>query len=114
MCALSILERFFQIPLHTCIHLRAIVDCFRYDPHPFNWIDPFVSKIDTVWEPMPVLLAVGLVVLLVEGHQVCQAEPIVCRDEVDGMGGPPVAAPLVAVTAAPPVVLRGRVSIDFG
>src|SRR4029453_1548509 len=42
--------------------------------------------------PVPVALAVGLVVLAVVGHQVAQGEPVVDGDEVDGGGGAPARA----------------------
>lgn len=62
----------------------------------------------------PVLLPVCVIVLLVEGHQVSQAESIMGGDEVHGVVGPPVAPPLLAVPTAPPVVLWGGGGVYFG
>ena len=41
--------------------------------------------------PVPVVLAVGLVVLVLEAHQVVQRESVVAGDEVDARERPPIA-----------------------
>ena len=52
---------------------------------------------------MPVLLAVGLVVLFIVRHQVRQRKAVMSGDEVDAGGGRAAALPLAAARVLPPV-----------
>lgn len=57
----------------------------------------------TQQERPPVAFAVALVVLLVEGDQVCKCEAVVGGDEVDAVLWPSPATPLPSSVVPPPV-----------
>lgn len=60
---------------------------------------------DEVSADSPTLLSICIIVLLVEGNEVNQAEAIVSSDKIDRMGWASTASPFRPRTAAPPVAL---------
>ena len=78
---------------------------------PGSWLGPSVPQFHDRLSSVPsaLVLAVGLVVLVVVGHQVGQGEPVVAGDEVDrGDRAPAVAEIQVAGAGQPGGELRQR------